>query len=161
MNISTDLFPTIFFALCFAMLFIRNLGLFLCLLQSCDFYFDNPKEANERGFNFEPLKVRALLLLFFCVSLQSGEEHVSHGSSSRAHDRVDSTNERAPRNVACQIPCPVICLLSYLFVSLFLSCKHFITTVRKFLSWSIRPDIRSSFYFCVAICYKFVSQQLQ
>lgn len=34
----------------------------ICLfsLQSCDFYFDNPKEANERGFNFEPLKVRAL-----------------------------------------------------------------------------------------------------
>lgn len=24
--------------------------------KSCDFYFDNPKEANERGFNFEPLK---------------------------------------------------------------------------------------------------------
>ena len=30
-------------------------------LQSSDFYFDNPKEANERGFNFEPLKVSALI----------------------------------------------------------------------------------------------------
>ena len=39
-------------------------------LQSCDFYFDNPKEANERGFNFEPLKVRVFELYFplFCVS---------------------------------------------------------------------------------------------
>lgn len=24
--------------------------------KSCDFYFDNPKEANERGFSFEPVK---------------------------------------------------------------------------------------------------------
>ena len=39
-------------------------------LQSCDFYFDNPKEANERGFNFEPLKVRVFEFSFplFCVS---------------------------------------------------------------------------------------------
>lgn len=65
MNISTDLFSTILLALCFTMLFIGNFDLFLCPLQSCDFYFDNPKEANERGFNFEPLKVRALLLLLF------------------------------------------------------------------------------------------------
>lgn len=33
-------------------------------LQSCDFYFDNPKEANERGFNFEPLKVRVFWIVF-------------------------------------------------------------------------------------------------
>lgn len=43
----------------------------ICLfsLQSCDFYFDNPKEANERGFNFEPLKVRASKFYVFRISL--------------------------------------------------------------------------------------------
>lgn len=40
---------------------------FLFSLQSCDFYFDNPKEANERGFNFEPLKVRVFLIIFSSI----------------------------------------------------------------------------------------------
>lgn len=31
-------------------------------MQSCDFSFDNPKEANERGFNFDPLKVSHFLI---------------------------------------------------------------------------------------------------
>lgn len=36
-------------------------GILPCL-QSCDFSFDNPKEANERGFNFDPLKVSHFLI---------------------------------------------------------------------------------------------------